>query len=455
MKKRIGLAGLLASATFGVLGVHLVCPAHAADQILKVAYSSDYEPLTPEGGVLIYKTVISEFEKNNPGVKVDLIKIPGSYQDFLNKLGLMFRSKATTPDVVDISSYDMVLWTDSGYLADITNLVANSDAWKGMPDSVKSETTFEGKVYAISHGENDLALLYDKTLFQKAGIGIPWKPKTWNDVLDAARKVKAADPTAWPLWLPTGTAQGSSGAVYGPSNMLLGSSDPVIYDAANGKWVVDSKGIREVVSLYKTASEEGLLAPSSQLLNASAIATPPTVIPQHKLGVTLAGNWFSTQWLKQISAPYYPSAAQEVGFAPIPTMDGQAPGVASTATGWDFAISSSSSKKDIAWKFIEMCLEEKNLITFGLYVGQIPPVTAYAQDKAWTSLDPFSADFQRILPLAVGVPVKSGYTNWAMGFLTATEAVVLDPKVSVDDAVQKMNDYITNQAGPDAVEVRK
>ena len=124
-------------------------------------------------------------------------------------------------------------------------------------------------------------------------------------------------------------------------------------------------------------------------------------------------------------------------------------------TGWDFGIYADSKKKDLAWKFIQIFLQKKNVILAALSNGQIPPVTAYTQDETWFSVDPFSAEYQKLLPLSIGVPVKPGYNAWAMGLLTATEAVVLDPKLSVDDAVQKMNDYVSNQSGSDAVEVRK
>ena len=35
---------------------------------------------------------------------------------------------------------------------------------------------------------------YNKQLLQKAGIPVPWQPKTWADVIAAARKIKAKLP---------------------------------------------------------------------------------------------------------------------------------------------------------------------------------------------------------------------------------------------------------------------
>lgn len=452
-----GLGGpLLSAVSLLVASMAPIPAARAADEVtIKVAYSSDFVPLSPEAGKAYWDQVVGQFEKENPGVKVQRITVPGSYADVENKLSLLFRSPGTAPDVVELSNQDMVQWVDSGYLAPLDKWLANEPSWQGMPANIKYETTVDGKVYGISHGENEMGLLYDKALFAKAGIAVPWTPKTWTDVLEAARKIKATSPSAWPLWLPTGTAQGASGAWNGPNSVLFGSSDPTIYNAAAKKWVVDSKGLRETVGIYRTAAAEGLLAPSSQLLNANAIATPPTEIPKHRIGITLAGNWFTLQWTKPVSSPFYGTAFSDIGVAPVPTVGGQSPGVASSLGGWDMAIYSGSKQKELAWKFIQVGQQKKNMLMGALNNGWTPPVSSYANSSEWLNVDPFQKSFQNWLPHATPIPVVAGYNTWAMGLVTATEAVVLNPKLSVDDAMKKMVTYVTNQTGPDEVEVRK
>jgi multiple sugar transport system substrate-binding protein len=82
-------------------------------------------------------------------------------------------------------------------------------------------------------------------------------------------------------------------------------------------------------------------------------------------------------------------------------------------------------------------------------------VTSLANSKDYTDLTPpFRAGFASLMPIAVGIPPNPDYVIWANGFLQATEAVVLNPAMSVDAAIGKMKTYVTNQVGDDSVETR-
>src|SRR5262249_3346116 len=191
---------------------------------------------------------------------------------------------------------------------------------------------------------------------------------------------------------------------------------------------------------YKKASSEGLLAPSSQLLNATAIATPPAELPKGHMGIVLAGNWFSDQWIKSLCAPCWPDAPKVVGMTPFPTVDARSPTVASTLAGWGFAVYANTPNADAAWQFIQVAQRRSNMLGADIEGGWVPPVKAYAADKEFLDVQPaFRAGFAALLPQSVAVPSKADYPIWANGFLQATEAAVLTPDISTDDAVQKLS----------------
>ena len=54
--------------------------------------------------------------------------------------------------------------------------------------------------------------------------------------------------------------------------------------------------------------------------------------------IALASNYWGASWLKN-QAPAWPKAAQDIGIAPLPTVNGQGSGTSSLITpGWDQAI---------------------------------------------------------------------------------------------------------------------
>ena len=426
--------------------------ARAGDQItLKVAYASDFEPATPDLGKAWWNDVISQFQVIHPDVKVELEPMPGGFSDSENKIALLFRSKNTAPDVVALADLNLGQWVSTGYLLPMDKYLTSAPWWAEFNPQLKAAETINGKVYAVSQGVNVYGLLYDKTLFAKAGIAMPWQPKTWADVLDASKKLKAITPAISPLWIQTGTSQGTFGVFAGPGDFLAGSSDSTII-TKDGKWVVDSKGLRETIAFYKDAAQAGVLPPSSQILDTMAEAVPPVDMPKHKIGICLAGNWFPDLWTKALNSPYWPDAAANIGVTPLPTVNGAAPGVATMIGGWTLAIGSGTKYPDLAWDLINISQSRKNMLSADIAVALVPPVPAYTHDPEFLNVaPPFRAEFARMSLTAEIAPLDPNYSVWAQGLLTATQAVVVDPTLSVDDAIGKMKDYVTNQLGPDAV----
>jgi multiple sugar transport system substrate-binding protein len=441
--------GLVMSAL--IAAASLASPvALADDQItLKVAYPGDFEPATPDLGLAWWKDIIAQFQKKHPNVKVDVQPVPGGFSDSESKIALLFKSSATAPDIVGLADLNYGQWVSTGYLLPIQDRLSSTTWWAKFNPQLKAAETIDGKVYGVSQGVNTYGLIYDKTLFAKAGIPTPWNPKTWADVLDTAKKLKSI-PGISPLWIQTGTSQGTFGVFAGPGDFLAGSSDQTIFK--DGKWVVDSKGIREVVAFYKDAAQAGVLPPASQIMDTMAESVPPTDMPKHKIGICLAGNWFTDLWTKALSSPYWPEAPQDIGVTPLPTVNGAAPNVASMIGGWNLSIGSASKHPDLAWELIDLAQSRENMLSNAIAVALVPSLPEYARDPEFLNVaPPFRAVFARIADTSEIAPLDPSYSVWAQGFLTATQAVVVNPSTSVDDAVNQMKDYVSNQVGPDSI----
>lgn len=449
-KRLRGTAAAVAAATLMLTGCAGGGGGDGEDNTLTIAYGSDYVFLSPELGEEWWNTVAEEFKAENPGAEVEFVPIPGGFNDIVTKLSLLYRDPSTAPDVAQLPTDQLSLWASSGYLAELDDYVQDADWWARFPDSVKAETSLDGHVYSVSHGENTNALYYNIPMFTQAGIEVPWQPETWDDVLGAAEKIRDLENGAWPLWLIGGNGGGTSALQFSGGNLLVGASTESIFDDDSGKWVVDSPGLREALQFYVDTAANGLQAPASELLNPNAVVNSFQLLADQKAAIAVGGNFYGPLWSEGVCAPCFPEAAETYGVAHIPTAEGG--GVASVLGGWSLAVGASSSNPDLAWKFIEAAQTKENLINAANGAGWVSPDSDTWEDPAFVDFAPaYQTFFAEILPEAESFPNDPNFSIWATGFGMATAEIIQKPDTTVDQAIKILSDYVSGQLGEDAV----
>jgi raffinose/stachyose/melibiose transport system substrate-binding protein len=183
------LSGILLAAT----GI-----ATGADTTVKILHLQD-NPAFLE----VWKQIGAEFEKQNPGVKIDWQFLEN--EAFKAKLPTTLQSKER-PDL--FYSWAGGVFYDqarAGVLKDITKSMEGEWAATLSPAGVKA-FTYDGKVYGAPMKTSLEILWYNKELLKKAGVD-PASLSTWKGFLDAVKKCKAAGITPiatgggdkWPL----------------------------------------------------------------------------------------------------------------------------------------------------------------------------------------------------------------------------------------------------------------
>jgi multiple sugar transport system substrate-binding protein len=448
----------LAKALLASAATLAALPAVAQAQsktVVSVAYGSEYVFDTNDLAAKWWNGIKAEFEQKYPDAEVKLIPIPGGYPDIINKLSLLYRSPSTAPDVAQLPTPALGQFQASGYLLPLDDKLATASWWAQFPKAIQTEGVFDGKTYAVSTGENDSQLYYNMTMFKQAGLPVPWQPKTWNDILVAARAIKAKIPGVVPLWLNVGTSSGDNGLLQGTGNLLNGSSDPTIQDPKTGKWVVDSKGLRETLGFVKTMYNEGLGDTLSDLFSPSAVTIPLSLMATSKLAIAVGSNYYGGNWTKLISSPYWPQAPQVAGIVPIPTVTGQAPGIATTLGGWDLGIAATTKSRDYAWKLLDLMEEQENQINAANWAGFVPGDASYTKAPDFINFaPPYNEVSAQVLPYGILTPVKAEYEVWSHALQQATGNLAQHPDMTVDQAIAAMKDYVSNQLGADEIETR-
>jgi multiple sugar transport system substrate-binding protein len=393
--------------------------------------------------------VKAEFEKANPGTTVDLQPITASEDDYYTKLQLQMRSKSTSPDLVYEDTFLINSDIQAGYLRPLDDKITGWAEWNQFTDTAKGAAkALDGKTYGIPDGTDTRAIWYNKEIFAKAGLPADWQPKTWDDVLAAARQVKAAVPDTIPLNVYAGKGVGEAASMQG-FEMLFYGTGGTLYDSKAQKWVVGSPGFTDSLQFIKTVFDEKLGPTPQQALDPNWNNTvSQQLVPKGGVAINIDGSWVSHNWLEGDAAPW-PQWSQVMGNAAMPTQHGQAPGKVSMSGGWTWAIPANSDNQDKAWQLIAMLSDRAHHLKWDIDNVQIPVRPDVAADPSYTQANPSNEFFASLVPITTYRPAYAVYPRISNEIQVATEAVMTGTS-SVQDAAKAYDDQVRSIAG-DAV----
>ncbi len=105
-------------------------------------------------------------------------------------------------NVFQVGDGDVRMFVERGGAADLTAYVQGKGGLPGVDTSVYYPTLYQtevvdGKPYFLTKDYSPLAIYYNKTLFDKAGVAYPKEGWTWADLQNAAVKLTSGSgPTA-------------------------------------------------------------------------------------------------------------------------------------------------------------------------------------------------------------------------------------------------------------------
>lgn len=140
----------------------------------------------------LIQTLADEFEEENPNIKID-IQVNGwsDYWTALEAAG----TGGSLPDTFWMHSNNIYYYGSNDQLLDLTDYIKNSDLvdLSNYPQGLDDIYNIDGKQYAIPKDYDTIALWYNKTLFDEAGISYPDETWTWDDLKEAAKKLTKDD----------------------------------------------------------------------------------------------------------------------------------------------------------------------------------------------------------------------------------------------------------------------
>ena len=386
--------------------------------------------------------IAKQYDKKFPGYTAKLVPIQAAENDYYTKLALMNKSASTAPDVLYEDTFLIKSDAAAGYLAPLDSYVKKWSDWSQFPTNARQAGEgADGKLYGIPMGTDTRALWYNKDVLKKAGISVPWQPKTWNDILDAAKKIKAAEPGVIPFNIYSGKGTGEGSTMQGFEMLLYGTKDQLT--TSSGKWVAGSTGFKDSLQFIQDVYQGGLGPTAQQALDPNWANQTPALLSQNKLGISLDGSWVSSSWGSAGVAPWS-NWNDVMGQAKMPTQDGAAPGATSLSGGWTLAMGSKTKNPTAAWNFISLALNKDNSLYYATSNQNIPVRTDVASDPAYVKSNPTNEFFANLVKITHFRPATSSYPAVSNNIQVAMESVMTGQQTPA--AAQKVFDQALPQA---------
>lgn len=297
----------------------VLCGCHKQDSRTTVQFAS----WGSKSEIDILKPLLSEFEKENPDIKVDFMHIP---QNYFQKIHLLFASN-TAPDVIFINNLYLPIYANAGLLEEL-----NTDD-NFYPQSLNA-LSWQGKLYAIPRDVSNLVIYYNKDMFLKKHIPFPKQNWTFDDFLQTSKKL---------------TDKNTFGISF--------EEDPLFYLPylmSNGGGFlpeeINKAESQEAINFYADLRNKYHTAPKK---NESASATMAQLFLQERIGMYLSGRWMVPKLREEASFDWDIAQFPKGTKGSIVPLD---------ASGW--AISKSSKHKAEALKLINYLSDEKSIEKF-------------------------------------------------------------------------------------------
>ncbi len=168
-----------------------------------------YYPVSASGPIAkIVQDLITDFQKENPDVKVNAI-YSGTFDETLSK-ALTAHKAGKPPAIAHILSAQLFTLLEADAVAafdDIKQPDGNTDWVKGYFPALTRNGMYKGKTYGIPLQRSVQIWYWNKDAFKEAGLDPEKGPKNWDEVASFSKKLVKRDAsgnvTRWGVQIPS------------------------------------------------------------------------------------------------------------------------------------------------------------------------------------------------------------------------------------------------------------
>lgn len=248
------------------------------------------------------------------------------------------------PDVFWMHSNEIAKYAEYEMLLDLTDRINSSDKIdlsKYPKDIVDLYNWNNEKQYAVPKDIDTIALWYNKTMFDEAGLAYPNEDWTWDDFKEAAKKLTKSDGSQYGYAVNPGNNQD------GWYNMIYSMGGAVISDDKKTSKMDDTNTIK-AIEFAASFVKEGY-SPNYEVLSENGV---DALFKSGKIAMVTLGSWMVNDFMSND----YVKTNADVALLPKDAFTGRR---ISLYNGLGWAASANTKNPDNAWKLIEyLCSKE-------------------------------------------------------------------------------------------------
>lgn len=263
------------------------------------------------------------------------------------------------PDVFWMHSNEAQKYMSNDILLDLTDRIAASEKLEmdKFPEDIRTMYQYDGKTYAVPKDVDTIALWYNKTMFDEAGIAYPDETWTWDTYYDTAVKLTKDDGSQY------GCAMNPSNEQDGWMNIIYSMGGTVISEDKKSSGFDDPNTLKAMEYVDKLV--HNAMPPAAVMSETGT----DVLLSSGKIAMLTQGSWMVPGFKEN------EYIAQNCDIAVLPK-DAETGRRVSLYNGLGWAAFAGTKNPDAAWKLIEwfgsrdMQLKQAQLgVTMAAYEG--------------------------------------------------------------------------------------
>jgi len=386
------------------------------------------------------------FRKDFPNVNLEIARFKLPPGDFKTKL-LLALASGEGPDVIHYSGESNIAeFADAGYIVPLDEYVNAWPDYTQYPNAVKDGVTYDGHVYAIPYGLDMRWLYYNKNIFKAVGLPVPWQPKSWNDIINAAIVIKERAPDKIPYILYAGVA-GSGGTLSHGFLPLFYGAGGQLYNYNTGKWIVNSSAYRKTLEHYRQAYLDYKLVPQEVMTLPKPWTTMRQKMFTGELGILCEGGWVYGGAIYTLGLE---ETEKMAGYTIMPSEDGKFFfTIGGSGTVW--YVCSQSKHPELAWEYIKR-FNSKEIVAKICLETPHPVARIDSANLPEYKAQKYLVDCTKALEYAKFLPLQSELNQVAYRIQLLTSRVA-SGETSIEEAMGKYVNEMKLDLGEDKVEI--